>query len=128
MVGLLLAVLVSGAKAGSVRDTIRRANALYGDAQYTEAINKYNEVLVEQPQAAEPKFNKANSYYRLDDLDEALDLYQEVAAKSKDMKLVAKAKYNVGNCFFQRGAKQRDSDLQKALEDIKTSIVFWRQV
>jgi Ca-activated chloride channel family protein len=44
------------------------------------------------------------------------------------MALVAKAKYNLGNCFFQRGSKQRDSDLQKALDDMKTSIDYWRQV
>lgn len=106
---------------------LTQGNGLYGDGQYTEAINKYNEALVEQPQAAEPKFNKANSYFKLDDLGEAMDLYQEVAAQSKDMNLVAKAKYNLGNAFFQRGVKQRDSDLQKAVEDMKTSIAHWRQ-
>ena len=42
------------------------------------------------------------------------------------MKLVAKAKYNLGNCYFQHGSKQKDSDLQKSLEDLQTSIVCWR--
>ena len=115
-------------RTGSARETLRQGNRLYGDNQYTEAVNKYNDALVEQPQAVEPKFNKANGYYRMDDLSEAMDLYQEVAADSKDMSLVAKAKYNLGNCFFQRGSKQRDSDLQKALDDMKTSITYWRQV
>ena len=110
------------------RETLRQGNRLYGDKQFAEAVNKYNDVLVEQPQAVEPKFNKANSYYRLDDLSAAMDLYQQVAAESKDMALVAKAKYNLGNCFFQRGTKQRDSDLQKAVEDMQTSIANWRQV
>jgi Ca-activated chloride channel family protein len=125
---MLLAVLASGVQAGPVREMLRQGNALYGDGRYGEAINKFNDVLVEQPQALEPKFNKANSYFRLDDLGEAVDLYQEVAARSKDMPLVARAKYNLGNCFFQRGAKQRDSDLQKAVDDMKTSITYWRQV
>jgi Ca-activated chloride channel family protein len=119
---------LSLAKAGSARETLRQGNRLYGDNQYAEAVNKYNDVLVEQPQAVEPKFNKANSCYRLDDLSEAMDLYQQVAAESKDMPLVAKAKYNLGNCFFQRGTKQRDSNLQKAVEDMETSIANWRQV
>ncbi len=116
------------ARTGSARQTLEQGNRLYGDKQFAEAVNKYNDVLVEQPQAVEPKFNKANSYYRLDDLGEAMDLYQQVAAESKDMSLVAKAKYNLGNCYFQRGTKQRDSDLQKALEDMQTSIAHWRQV
>jgi hypothetical protein len=75
-----------------------------------------------------PKFNKANSYYRLDDIAKAMDLYEEVATGARDMGLVTKAKYNTGNCYFQRGSKQRDSDLQKALDDMNTSITFWRQV
>jgi len=123
-------VLALGAPAfaDSAREMIQLGNQQYAEGQYNEAINKYNEALVEQPVAIVPKFNKANSYYRLDDLGEAIDLYQEVAAESKDMALVTKAKYNLGNCFFQRGAKQRDSDLQKALDDMKTSITYWRDV
>ena len=125
---LALSPSLSLARTGSAGETLRQGNRLYGDHQYAEAVNKYNDVLVEQPQAAEPKFNKANSYYRLDDLTEAMDLYQQVAAESKDMPLVAKAKYNLGNCLFQRGTKQRDSNLQKAVEDMETSIANWRQV
>ncbi len=120
--------MVTAAHGQSARDAVRQGNQLYADGQYSEAINRYNEAEVEQPEAVVPKFNKANSYYRLDDLGEAIDLYQGVAAESKDMALVGKAKYNLGNCFFQRGAKQRDSDLQKALEDMQTSITYWRGV
>ena len=118
----------SSARADSAAQAIRAGNQLYADGQYTEAINKYNEALVDEPAALEPKFNKANGYYRLDDLAEAIELYQEVAAESKDMGLVARAKYNLGNCLFQRGTKQRDSDLQKALEDMEASITYWRGV
>ena len=108
-------VCIGISRADSAGTLVREGNGLYADGEYTEAINKYNEALVERPEALRPKFNKANGYYRLDDLGEAMDLYQEVAAESKDMSLVAKSKYNLGNCFFQRGSKQRDSDLNKAL-------------
>lgn len=124
----LVSVFVQRARADSARESIQEGNQLFGDSKYTEAINRYNEALVEQPQALEPKFNKADGYFRMDDLSQAMDLYQEVAAGSKDMSLVARAKYNLGNCFFQRGSKQRDSDLQKAVDDMKTSITYWRQV
>jgi Ca-activated chloride channel family protein len=125
---LLVLTLGAVARADSAREVLQQGNRLFGDSKYTDAINKYNEALVEQPQALEPKFNKGNGYYRMDDLGEAMDLYQEVAAGSKDMALVARAKYNLGNCLFQRGSKQRDSDLQKAVDDMKTSITYWRQV
>jgi len=125
---VLLVLSVAASSPAAVRDILRQGNRLYADSQFADAVNKYNDVLVEQPQAVEPKFNKANSYYRLDDLGEAMNLYQDVAAASKDMALVAKAKYNLGNCYFQRGTKQRDSNLQKALEDMQASIAQWRQV
>ncbi len=130
---LLLLVLSSAnlwcetTQAEPAQTSVRQGNKLYNQGEYNEAIKKYDQALIEKSEAVEPKFNKANSYYRLDDLAKALDLYREVAAESRDMKLVAKAKYNLGNSYFQQGLKQRDSDLQKALEDLKTSIDCWRQ-
>lgn len=124
----LVLPLLQAARAESARASVQVGNRLYAQENYNEAISSYDQALLEKPEAREPQFNKANSYYRLDDLAEAMDLYKEVAAESKDMKLVTKAKYNLGNCFFQRGMKQRDSDLQKALEDLKTSITHWRGV
>ena len=114
--------------AESAEELIRQGNKRYAEGNFNEAINEYDQALVDKPDAMRPKFNKANSYYRLDDLAKAMDLYEEVAGKARDMELVTKAKYNTGNCYFQRGSKQRDSDLQKALDDMKTSITFWRQV
>ena len=125
---LLVLMSVQIVFAETPEELVRQANKNYSEGNFNEAINKYDQALVDKPEALRPKFNKANSYYRLDDLAKAMDLYGQVAAETRDMKLVAKAKYNTGNCYFQRGSKQRDSDLQKALDDMKTSITFWRQV
>ena len=127
LIVLLALLLVRPVRADSARDLLRQGNKLYASEKFNDAITQYDQALVEAPQAPEPKFNKANSCYRLDDLAEAIDLYKEVAAEAKDMKLVAGAKYNLGNTFFQQGMKQRDSNLQKALEDLQTSISYWRQ-
>lgn len=124
----LFVALAQVAWAGSVRVDTSQGNALYRQGNFNEAINQYDQALVEAPQALEPKFNKANSYYRLDDLGHATDLYKQVAAESKDMTLVAKAKYNLGDTYFQQGAKQKDSNLQKAIDDMKTAIGVWRGV
>jgi len=113
-------------QASSIRDSVHQGNSLYESGHFNDALKEYDQALIDQPQAQEPKFNKANCYFQLDDLAQAIDLYNEVAAETKDMQLVAKAKYNLGNCYFQRGVKQKDSNLQKALEDLQTSITFWR--
>lgn len=128
LVILVVLGLGQSAIADSARGLVNQANKLYTQGKYNDAINKYDQALTENPDALVPKFDKADSYYRLDDLADAISAYEEVAAKSKDMKLVAKAKYNLGNSFFQRGSKQKDSDLQKALDDFKTSISYWRGV
>ncbi len=112
--------------ADSARLATSQGNKLYTQGNFNEAINKYDQALTESPEALRPKFNKANSYYKLDDLSQAMDLYREVAAESKDMGLVARAKYNLGNSYFQQGTKQRDADLQKAVDDMKTAIGSWR--
>ena len=125
---LVILLLTQPVLGDPAQEILREGNNLYAEGNFNEAINKYDESLVEAPEALEPKFNKANSYYRLDDLEKAKDLYREVAADSKDMKLVSKAKYNLGNCSFQQGLKQRDSNLQKAIDDLKAAIGDWRGV
>lgn len=124
----LVLALAQAASADSLREATSQGNRLYMQGNFNEAINQYDQALVEAPQALEPKFNKANSYFRLDDLSNAMDLYRQVAAESKDMNLVAKAKYNLGNTYFEQGSKQRDSNLQKAIEDMETAIGAWRGV
>jgi Ca-activated chloride channel family protein len=125
---LLVLTVMSNAYADQVGDSTLEGNKLYEQGNFNEAIDKYDQALVQAPQVLEPKFNKANSYYRLDDLGNAIDLYKQVATESKDMKLVARAKYNLGNSYFQQGSKLKDSDLNKALDDLKTAIGSWRGV
>jgi len=125
---LLVVVIAQAALADSARVSTSQGNKLYKQGNFNEAINNYDKALLETPGALEPKFNQANSYYRLDDLSKALDLYRQVAAESKDMKVVARAKYNLGNSYFQQGSKQKDSNLQKAIDDMKTAIGSWRGV
>jgi Ca-activated chloride channel family protein len=125
---LLITAFSQAALADSARVLTSQGNKLYEQGNFNEAINSYNQALSEAPGALEPKFNQANSYYKLDDLSKAMDLYRQVAAESKDMKLVARAKYNLGNSYFQEGSKQKDSNLQKAIDDLKTAIGSWRGV
>jgi len=125
---LLVLVFSQAAFADSPRVSTSQGNKLYMQGNFNEAINSYDQALLDAPGALEPKFNQANSYYRLDDLGKAMDLYRQVAAETKDMKLVAKAKYNLGNSYFQQGSKQKDSNLQKAIDDLKTAISRWRSV
>jgi tetratricopeptide (TPR) repeat protein len=89
---LLVLVIAQAALADSARVSTSLGNKLYKQGNFNKAINSYDQALLDAPGALEPKFNQANSYYRLDDLSKAMDLYRQIAAESKDMKVVAKAK------------------------------------
>jgi Ca-activated chloride channel homolog len=125
---LLFLIAAKPVCAESAASTVREANKLYRQGQFKRAADGYDRAITESPEVVEPRFNKADSYFRLDDLQQAIDLYKAVAAESRDMQLVEKAKYNLGNCFFKQGTKLKDSDLQKALENMQSAIGSWRQV
>jgi len=130
---IVLLILLSLARGQVVlgqtaQDLVQSGNTLYSQGQYDEAAGQYDKALTENPRLDQARFNKADAFYRLDDLAKAIELYKDVSARSKDMGLVSKAKYNLGNAHFQRGLKQKDSNLQKALDDLKTSIGYWRAV
>ena len=125
----LAACLAAGAAgADMAKSMVESGNRLYAEGSYVEAVGEYDRAITAAPEAAEPKFNKANAYYRLDDYAGAADLFRQAAAETKDMDLVARAKYNLGNCHFQTGSRQRDSDLEKALKQFESAIASWRQV
>ena len=124
---LLVCLAPSWSFAATAGSLVRQGNKLYTGGDYNGSIEKYDQALVETPDAAEPKFDKANSFYRLDDIEKASGLYRDVEASSRDMGLVAMAQYNLGNCFFKQGTKQKDSDLQKAVDSLKTAIEYWRK-
>jgi tetratricopeptide (TPR) repeat protein len=124
---LLIAAAAQSVCAESVGQVVNEGNKLYRQGQYKEAINEYDKAATRSPEIVEPRFNKADGYFRLGDLQQAIDLYKAVAAESKDMQLVEKAKYNLGNCFFQQGVKLKDSDAQKAVDNMQSAIGWWRQ-
>jgi len=114
--------------AQSAAQIVKEGNQSYQAGNYDEALKQYQQPLLEGPEDPVIQYNKANCFYKLDDLEQAMNLYREVSAESKDMELVARAKFNLGNCYFQQGMKQRDSDLQKAVEAFTTSIHQYREV
>ncbi len=124
---LLLALGTSPLWAASAKSLVKQGNQAYAEGDYLKAVTQYDQALTDAPKAIVPLFNKANSYYHMDDLGQAIELYRDVDLKAKDMTLVEKARYNLGNCVYQQGVKQRDSDLQKAVDHMKDAISHWQR-
>jgi len=124
-----IAVLTMAAlcHAESARLSLREGNRLYARQDWAGAISQYEKAASEDPAAIVPKFNKANALYRSGDFAGAVNGFNAVAGESRELPLVAKAKYNLGNCAFREGMRQKDSDLQKAIDSIKKAQVSWRE-
>ena len=128
-VGFLLVMLFAGiAAAGeTARSFVDGGNKLYNAGKFAEAVSEYDKAIEALPEAMEPKFNKAKCKFKLEEIDEAIELFKQAATGSKDSNLVARAKFNLGNSYFKRAGGGHEGDAKKVVEDILTSISFWRQ-
>lgn len=124
---LILACLVSPAYGESAASLIEDGNRLFSSGSFDEALAAYENASVEAPEAAEIFFNKGAARYRKEEFTESAKLFESAALKTKDRKLEALSKFNQGNCFFKESERQQDSDLQKSLEALKTSILHYQQ-
>ncbi len=97
--GVLLVLCFMGIAAASetARSFVDGGNKLYNAGKFTEAVSEYDKAIEALPDAMEPKFNKAKCKFKLEEIDEAIELFKQAATGSKDSNLVARAKFNLGN-------------------------------
>ncbi|MBN1832333.1 MAG: tetratricopeptide repeat protein [Deltaproteobacteria bacterium] len=124
MYGVLLLPLT--AYAGSMADLIEEGNIAYSAGEYKKALSAYEEASVEAPESPVIYFNKGGSLYQMGDYAAATDAFEKAALKTKDSRLEAKSRFNLGNCSFREAERQQDSDLNKALEALTKSIQHYQ--
>ena len=111
----------------SPRSLVREGNDKCATEQYDEALTAYEEASIELPESPILYFNKGVAYYGKGEFDNAAEAFESAALKTKDLELEAKAKFNLGNCAFRQSERQRDSDLQKSLEECEKSIRYYQE-
>ena len=113
--------------AASPAHLVEEGNRAYESGEYAAALEAYEKAAVDAPESPEIAFNRGTVFYRQQDYDKAEEAFREAALKTRDVRLEAKAKYNLGNVAFRRSERQRDSDLQKALQACEKSIAHYRE-
>ena len=88
--------LVKIVQAQEVNEAINNANELYKQQQYEQAENEYRKVLEEDPSNQIARFNLGNTLYRLGKLQEASQIFNDLATKEKEKEMRTKAFYNYG--------------------------------
>ncbi len=114
--------------AASPSKLVEEGNRLYRKGKYNEANQSYEKAAVDIPESPEIYFNKGNAYLAQGDMEKARELFRQAAQKATEVKLEARAKYNLGNLTFQEAVKYQDDDLQKALSKLEESALFYREV
>jgi Ca-activated chloride channel family protein len=125
---ILFSLMMGGeTHAASPAELVSKGNGLYLAGKYDEALSAYGEASVEAPESPQIYFDKGAAYYRKGDYEKAKEAFENAALKTKDIKLEAMARFNLGNCSFSEAQRQKDSDLNKALEGCQTTIRHYQE-
>ncbi len=120
VVTLLLCSVFFSAAADQTYAVNKRANALYRKGQYKEALDLYEEALLEAPDEPRLRINKGSALYKLGDYEQAEDMYKE-AAGVEDKEAKADLFYNAGNAMFMQAMARAKKGDQQALDKFKAA-------
>jgi tetratricopeptide (TPR) repeat protein len=86
--------------------------------KYDEAIKKYSEAELRDPNSAIVQFNTADALYRQGQYEEAKNRYQKALNLTKDKNFQSKILYNLGNVSYKQ------QDINQAKEYYKQSLIL----
>jgi Ca-activated chloride channel homolog len=103
----------------------RQAARLYTDGKYDDAVAKYNEALVDDPDSALLHFNMGDAQYKQGKFTDALNAFQQVPAG--DEARTARVAYNAGNALYRLGEAAATSDPKAALGRWAEALAAYRR-
>jgi Ca-activated chloride channel family protein len=124
-------------RAQQVEKTIQKGNDFYRKQKYQEAEEEYRKITENDSSYTIARFNLANTLYRLGKKEEALSIFDKLAADTKENTLLPNHYYNKGVIFTSQqrleesiaayknglirdpGDKEARENLQKALLELK---------
>jgi Ca-activated chloride channel family protein len=124
--GLVVMCATPTARADKTHAQTSRANRLYDQERYGEALQLYDQTLLEAPQEHKLDANRGSALYKLDRLDEADTAYQR-ALQIEDRSALADIHYNRGNALYREGEAMVQSGGQNAMEKFKAAVGEYAQ-
>ncbi len=124
---LLWSVTLSHAWMNPTRDRIDDANRLFKQGKYEDAISKYGESLVDDPDSPLLNFNMGDANYKAGKYSEAINSFARVRAPDADPQRAAKTAYNTGNAQYRLGAAAESDKPQDALAAYAGALVAYRR-
>lgn len=105
---------------------VAKANSLYKQSKYDEAIKLYNEAQIKSPDSAEISYNMGVAQYKKRDFASALNSFEKATA-SKDKILESKANYNIGNVKYKLGKLKENTELKETVSLLRQSLDYYKR-
>jgi len=125
-----LTLLLTGvAWAESARSLIDAGNKAFEQSNYELSLEKYDKAAEAVPDSAIVLFNRGDVLYKQEKFTEALNAFEQAAAKAladDDRVLAARSRYNMGNSLFRRAQELRREKPEMALEEFKRSSGYYQ--
>ena len=110
----LLLVLPAVLQAQSIEKTIlKEGNTAYQKKDYAAAASFYKKALADAKFPDVAKYNLGNATHELDQLEESIALYSDVAKNTENPQLKAKAYHNQGNSYYKKQAYDKSIEAYK---------------
>lgn len=117
---LIILLIITSAFADATYNKNKKANKLYEQGKYAEALSLYEEALLEDPDEKKLSMNKGSAQYRLDDFNSAEESYKN-ALTVDDTKARADLLYNMGNIYHTQGDQLAPTGNPQAMEKYKAA-------
>lgn len=101
---------------GSARDLNEQGNRLFRKKEYGTALEKYKKAQVKDPRIMTIDYNMGCAKYKVDSLDNSMQLFTKIISSLESKELKEKACYNMGNVMFKAG------NLEMAIETYKQAL------
>lgn len=119
-ISLILLFIITSTFADATYNKNKKANKLYGQGKYAEALSLYEEAALEDPNEKKLSMNKGSALYRLEDLNGAEESYKN-SLSIQDQKARADLLYNMGNVYHIQGDQMAQTGNRQAMEKYKAA-------
>ncbi|MDD5506458.1 MAG: tetratricopeptide repeat protein, partial [Candidatus Omnitrophica bacterium] len=110
---------------GSAR-LVSKANRLYRQEKYDEAVKLYNEAQIKSPDSAEINYNIGIAQYKKEDYASAIGFFERATA-SRDKALESKANFNIANSKYKLGKLKENTELKETVNLLRQSLDYYKR-
>ena len=105
---------------------IKSGNRHYKQAEYDQALDSYNDALINLPKSPYIHYNIGNASYQKGDYKKAVEAYTE-SLFTDDEALEEKANYNIGNCKYRQGKLKENTNLQETVKLFREALDYYKR-